>query len=521
MPKVLVLSTAELFEHVTTTRGTSTHQTLTSALKIWKATGQAIATQMIERQRGVKIGTFGTFAFARSPKDKPVFVLSEDFIHAHQLRRHHVTSPQPARGDQVIVPLGLVQLARDTRVGRSLVKDTLDRVQFALGQALRQGAQVRLTVAPVGTLECTRDRIRFKFSKTFLDQLVDETPEIQMPVYKGRSRKMAAVKKCRPGETQSPEQASNQDSNTHSTDGSLTHPSYKGRTSKKAPVREKCTNSLFFKETLSLGGNQSPEQASNQDSYTHSTVGSLTHASGSCFSTSRSASIDRHGSENLDSVSLNSQTQPTACTPWGPKSIIDQIKIKLLKKGGMNSLNVLVRLFSALVPAERTHGLTSEEIKSAFGDYGLDLSHRELRQLFHYFHQTIDDPTQKMTCGRIDLEEFIEALQGPTVGKGRLEHMQHVFHQLSHPAHDGVVAVAKLCREIDLTEYPDVRSGFQSLARAQGEFRHHWTHPVQENNNGLHVTENEFIAYFKVRNVAPIDHPWFSDTRQCSRISVP
>jgi Ca2+-binding EF-hand superfamily protein len=136
-------------------------------MKVWKATGEAIDSEMRERN-GVVVPGFGTFTYRAN--GQPCFILSNTF--ARQSRAQQAKPPVP--GKSVSHKLNLSRVASIAGVEKHVAGDTIDCIArhcASLVNKTRGKDDLRISFHPVAELTFSKMKASIKFVTSFLSRL--------------------------------------------------------------------------------------------------------------------------------------------------------------------------------------------------------------------------------------------------------------------------------------------------------------------------------------------------------------
>ena len=144
----------------------------------------------------------------------------------------------------------------------------------------------------------------------------------------------------------------------------------------------------------------------------------------------------------------------------------------------MEPLLICHMLFS--MPMQRSGSITSEELKWALQDFGIELTRDELAHFTEYFGVTAD---------RLSYEAMLSEFRGE-FNDERCTVVEAAFKKLSDAAGRDVIAVASLCDKYDCSLLPDYKDGSKSRAEVIADFKKQ-LHPADV------LSRERFVGYYR------------------------
>uniref|UniRef100_K3WZI9 EF-hand domain-containing protein n=1 Tax=Globisporangium ultimum (strain ATCC 200006 / CBS 805.95 / DAOM BR144) TaxID=431595 RepID=K3WZI9_GLOUD len=167
------------------------------------------------------------------------------------------------------------------------------------------------------------------------------------------------------------------------------------------------------------------------------------------------------------------------------EAVVQRVKAKLMERCGQNGLNSLNQVLR-LMDSSGDGKLSTKELKFGLRDIGIELTPSELLHVTIAFDRNED--------GKIDLDEFLAALQGAPLNEKRRDLILKAF-TLMDPNRSGVVSMDALRENYDVSLFPSVRAKKKSKQQALEEFLRQWEdRAAVENNDG--ITLDAFINYY-------------------------
>jgi len=191
--------------------------------------------------------------------------------------------------------------------------------------------------------------------------------------------------------------------------------------------------------------------------------------------------------ENQDEEQQNSDY------PQGPRSLAEiagqgnvstlvSLVRERLNRRGVRGIVGISRRFK-IMDDDNSKSLSIDEFKKGMKECALDLSEREMQQLFQHFDRNQD--------GDLDYEEFLNGIKGP-MNKRRLELVSLAFSMLDRNG-NGILEPEELMQKYDATQHPEVLSGKRTANEILQEFLD--TFDVGGEVDGK-ITEKEFQNYY-------------------------
>lgn len=165
------LATLEIVEKATTgVRGLTTQD----ALRVWKAFGSYIGTQLTQHRRAVKVDSLGIFAL--NAAREPIFLHSAGFLQTNRVREAKGSGgvlQAIGNASEPIVSVNMGEIGRDflQNYSKEVVAMVVTNVVALVGALAKQSRVLRLSVLPMGEWFCDGERVGFKFLLEFQKEL--------------------------------------------------------------------------------------------------------------------------------------------------------------------------------------------------------------------------------------------------------------------------------------------------------------------------------------------------------------
>lgn len=153
-----------------------------------------------------------------------------------------------------------------------------------------------------------------------------------------------------------------------------------------------------------------------------------------------------------------------------------------MELGGPSGLHALARRFKQ-TDVDENRQLDKMELKEWLRRFGLDISSRELDDMFTFF--------DKDRSGGVTLEELISGLRGK-LSRRRMDMVHKAFDTLDLDG-DGVITLIEISQVYNATEDTRVKSGTMTEREVLQEFLGQWDTGEKDGE----VTEEEFIEYYR------------------------
>lgn len=168
------------------------------------------------------------------------------------------------------------------------------------------------------------------------------------------------------------------------------------------------------------------------------------------------------------------------------RSVLEKVRAVITKRGGMNGIRTLGRLFR-IMDDNGSGTLTYDEVGEGLRDMGLRgedaLSKKDCTKLFSIF--------DKDKSGTVSFDEFMRAIRGKMSTKRK--HLVYYAFDLLDKDKSGEVDQKDLAQAYDCSKHPEVIRGEKTPAEVLKEFSEQWDGTKKDGKITLH----EFLDYYK------------------------
>ena len=165
-----------------------------------------------------------------------------------------------------------------------------------------------------------------------------------------------------------------------------------------------------------------------------------------------------------------------------PISAVDRVIARIKERSGGGGIKGLQRVIQ-IMDDDGNKKLSKEELKTGLKDYGIELTLRELDDIFSLFDRDHD--------GTIDVTEFLVAVKGP-LNERRKKLVKMAFDILDTDG-SGEITIDELAEKYDVSANPGVKAGKITERQALEEFMSQWDRLDKDNV----VTLDEFEDYYR------------------------
>ena len=173
--------------------------------------------------------------------------------------------------------------------------------------------------------------------------------------------------------------------------------------------------------------------------------------------------------------------------------MVEKIREQLTKRGGMNGIRSLARVFRIMDDSGNGR-ITHEEFLYGMHDMGVELAKQDVGHVVELFDRDKD--------GNIDFNELLWTLRGK-LNPRRRELVDLAWTQLDRHG-DGVVTMADLMDMYDVSENPEVINKRITPEQAIAQFAKVWDRDA----NGS-IEKHEFVTYYKDISASIDDDSYF------------
>lgn len=177
---------------------------------------------------------------------------------------------------------------------------------------------------------------------------------------------------------------------------------------------------------------------------------------------------------------------PNAAGDPKSRSVLEKVRAVITKRGGMNGIRTLGRLFR-IMDDNGSGTLTYDEVGEGLRDMGLRgedaLSKKDCKKLFSIF--------DKDKSGTVSFDEFMRAIRGKMSTKRK--HLVYYAFDLLDKDKSGEVDQSDLAQAYDCSKHPEVIRGEKTPAEVLKEFSEQWDGTKKDGKITLH----EFLDYYK------------------------
>jgi len=175
------------------------------------------------------------------------------------------------------------------------------------------------------------------------------------------------------------------------------------------------------------------------------------------------------------------------------RGMVEKIREQLTKRGGMNGIRSLARVFRIMDDSGNGR-ITHEEFLYGMHDMGVELAKQDVGHVVELFDRDKD--------GNIDFNELLCTLRGK-LNPRRRELVDLAWTQLDRQG-DGVVTMADLMDMYDVSENPEVINKRITPEQAIAQFAKVWDRDA----NGS-IEKHEFVTYYKDISASIDDDSYF------------
>ena len=492
---------------------------------MWHAVG-TVTRQQLEQRRGVRLESFGSFAFDKI--GTPCFVVAPDFS-----KKFAVSQKATAVLDSSVVQrLNLSQLGDESGIDRGNAEKIFKSFIATIGNAIQAGRKVLVVVHKVAEIFIADNAIRSTFMPEFLREMglqpvvstpsktlarpqsARRPPRAPVPAWKEIDpvSRADANGKPLPGQTVSSSSFKKSKKTKQLVPGKKPGPSapYKNPITGEgaddaAPQRRKRVDNFTSDRNPILQNEDEDEEydsrIEDRRPNSASSYGSVPRSvgSGSIRDSPRSgwggtprtipARPSSAGPVKTTTAGIASKLslavpdpRKLAAAAIGPGDIINRIRQKIVERGGSNGIRSLGKLL-AIMDNSGDKRLSRDELMYGLRDYGISLTPTELEQVFFAFDRDRN--------GSVDIDEFLIAMKGDL--NDRRRRLVNLAFDILDRDKSGFVTIDDLVDVYDVTSNPAFKAGKITKQQAYEEFLSQWDRLEKD---GM-VTRDEFEDYYK------------------------